>query len=67
MIGLIVRIGLRYVAGMLVARGLVGADDAATFTADPDLQQQLEIGAGAALGTAVEGWHYLARRFGWEH
>lgn len=67
MTGLIIRIGLRYAAGWLIARGLLGADDAATFTADPDLQAQLEVGAGAAIGAAVEGWHYLARRFGWEH
>ncbi|QGU20747.1 hypothetical protein MCHK_09520 [Mesorhizobium huakuii 7653R] len=67
MIGLIIRISLRYAAGVLVARGVLGADDAASFVSDPDLQAQLEVGAGLAIGAATEGWHYLARRFGWEH
>lgn len=67
MTGLIIRIALRYAAGVLVTRGLLGSDDAATFVADPDLQAQLEVGAGMAIGAVTEGWHYLARRFGWEH
>jgi hypothetical protein len=67
MIGLVARIALRYAAGVLVARGLLGADDAASFSADPDIQAAIEAGAGVAIGGVVEGWHYLARRFGWEH
>lgn len=67
MTGLIIRIALRYVAGVLVARGLLGAEDAASFSADPDLQMILETGVGLAIGAAVEWWHYIARRFGWEH
>ncbi|MBZ9856764.1 hypothetical protein LB566_23510 [Mesorhizobium sp. CA13] len=67
MTGLIIRIALRYAAGVLVARGLLGADDAASFSADPDVQLAIEAGAGVVIGAAVEGWHYLARRFGWEH
>jgi len=67
MTGLIVRILLRYLAGVLVARGLFGADDAAAIVADPDLALWLEAGAGAAIAAIAEGWHYLARRFGWEH
>ncbi|MCZ8545084.1 hypothetical protein OOJ09_12895 [Mesorhizobium qingshengii] len=67
MTGLIIRIGLRYGAGFLVARGLLGADDAAGFSTDPDIAAAIEAGAGVAVGAVVEGWHYLARRFGWEH
>jgi hypothetical protein len=67
MTGLIARIALRYVAGVLVARGLLGADDATGFIADPDIAAGIEAGIGVAIGGVVEGWHYLARRFGWEH
>ncbi|TJW49576.1 MAG: hypothetical protein E5X65_32815 [Mesorhizobium sp.] len=67
MTSLIIRIALRYCAGVLVARGLLGADDAASFSADPDIQMVLETGLGLAIGAAVEGWHWLARKFGWEH
>ncbi|MER9411158.1 hypothetical protein [Mesorhizobium sp. M0589] len=38
MIAVFIRIGLRYGAGVLVARGLLGADDAAAFSSDPDIQ-----------------------------
>ncbi|MER8827246.1 hypothetical protein NKH73_14250 [Mesorhizobium sp. M0938] len=67
MIGLIIRIAMRYLAGVLVARGLLGADDAASFSADPDIQMMLETGTGLAIGASVEGWHWLARKLGWEH
>ena len=67
MIALIVRIALRYVAGMLVARGLLGAADASTFSADPDIQMALETGLGLAVAAGAEWWHLLARRLGWEH
>lgn len=67
MIALIVRIALRYLAGVLVARGLFGADDAAAFSTDPDIQMALETGLGLGIAAVTEWWHVLARRFGWEH
>ncbi|RVC75348.1 hypothetical protein EN745_27700 [Mesorhizobium sp. M4A.F.Ca.ET.022.05.2.1] len=67
MTAVIVRIALRYGAGVLVARGLLGGDDASAFSADPDIQMALETGLGLAIGGATEAWHLLARRFGWEH
>ena len=67
MTAVIIRIALRYVAGVLVARGLLGADDASTFSADPDIQMALETGFGLAVAAVAEWWHLLARRFGWEH
>lgn len=67
MTGILIRIGLRYAAGILVARGLLGSDDAASFSADPDIQMALETGAGLAIASATEWWHWLARRFGWGH
>ncbi|TGT46870.1 hypothetical protein EN812_05905 [Mesorhizobium sp. M4B.F.Ca.ET.169.01.1.1] len=67
MTSVIVRIALRYGAGVLVARGLLGSDDASAFSADPDIQMALETGLGLAIGGATEAWHWMARRFGWEH
>ncbi|WP_292451348.1 hypothetical protein [Mesorhizobium sp.] len=42
MIAVIIRIALRYGAGVLVARGLLGAGDAEALSADPDIQMALE-------------------------
>lgn len=62
MTSVIVRIGLRYGAAYLVARGLLSPDDGATLATDPDVQ----LAVGAAMGAAAEGWWMLARKFGWE-
>ncbi|TRC96790.1 hypothetical protein FJV76_02740 [Mesorhizobium sp. WSM4303] len=67
MIAVLIRIILRYGAGVLVARGLLGADDAAAFSSDPDIQAGLEVGAGLAIASATEAWHWLSRKFDWEH
>ncbi|TIW97726.1 hypothetical protein [Mesorhizobium sp.] len=67
MTAVIVRIALRYGAGVLVARGLLGSDDASAFSTDPDVQMALETGLGLAIGGGTEAWHWMARRFGWEH
>ena len=67
MTAVIIRIALRYVAAALVARGLFGADDASAFSTDPDIQAAIEAGVGLAIAAGTEWWHYLARKFGWEH
>ena len=67
MTSVIIRILLRYVAGILVTRGLIGSDDASAFSTDPDIQMVLETGLGLAIASATEAWHWLARRFNWEH
>ncbi|TIS53044.1 hypothetical protein [Mesorhizobium sp.] len=63
MIAIIIRIALRYGAGVLVARGLLGAGDAATLSSDPDIQMALEAGVGLAISIATEGWYALVRRW----
>lgn len=65
MTGVIIRILLRYASGALVAKGLLSAEDGASFATDPDIAQVLEVAAGMAIGAATEGWYYLARKFGW--
>ena len=64
MTAVVVRIALRYLAGVLVARGLLGADDA-TFATDPDIQMMLETALGLAMAGVSEGWYWMAHRFGW--
>ncbi|RVC75150.1 hypothetical protein EN745_28245 [Mesorhizobium sp. M4A.F.Ca.ET.022.05.2.1] len=66
MIAVIIRIALRYGAAVLVARGLLGAGDAAALSGDPDIQMALEAGIGLAIGLGTEAWHVLARKFNWQ-
>lgn len=65
MSGAFARIGLRYIAGFLVARGLLSAYDGDFLSNDPDLAMLVELGAGVAAGFAAEGWYWLAKRMGW--
>ncbi|RWM29390.1 hypothetical protein [Mesorhizobium sp.] len=65
MIAVFTRIGLRYGAGVLVARGLMGADDASAFSTDPDVQMVIETGAGLVISAISESWYWLAHKFGW--
>jgi len=65
MIPVVARIALRYASGVLVARGLLGADDVSFITTDPDIAQAAQIAIGAALGGMSEAWYFLAHRFGW--
>ena len=61
----ITRIALRYCAAVLVARGLLGAGDAAALSGDPDIQMALEAGLGLAISAATEAWYVLARKLHW--
>ena len=63
--GAIIRIGLRYGAGFLVARGLLGESDGNMLASDPEVAALIETGVGLALGAVSEAWYYLAKRFGW--
>ena len=60
----IVRIALRWIGGMLIARGWVAQSDAGLF-ADPDLVAAVSFGGAIACGLVAEGWYAAARRFGW--
>jgi hypothetical protein len=65
MTAVVVRIALRYLSGVLVARGLFGADDATAFSSDPDMRMMLETILGLAIAGVSEGWYWAARKFGW--
>ncbi len=66
MTGLIARIALRYIAGALVAKGLLTADDAIAIKTDPDLVELVTAGLGIAIGVGTEWFYALARKLGWE-
>lgn len=65
MTSVIIRIFLRYLAGVLVARGLLSEGDGSMFASDPDLAMVIETGIGLVLGAAAEGWYWAANKFGW--
>jgi len=60
----IIRIALRYLAAVLVARGWLAAPDAAMLSVDAELIAVLQIGAGLIAGPAAEAWYWAARRAG---
>jgi tetrahydromethanopterin S-methyltransferase subunit E len=59
----IVRIVLRYLAGALVAWGLVSPETGGVIVADPDLQALLLTAVGALIAALTE-WAYAAARRG---
>lgn len=63
--GAIVRILLRYAAGFLVARGLLGESDGNMLASDPELAALIETGIGLGLGVLSEFWYWLAKQLGW--
>lgn len=60
-----IRIGLRYVAALLVARGLLDPGMGDMLANDPDLLAALQILGGVAAALVAEGWYWLAKRLGW--
>lgn len=57
-----IRIGLRYLAGYLVIKGLLPEDLANTISADPEIIAAI----GLIIGVIVEGAYALARKLGWK-
>ena len=63
--GPIIRIVLRYVAGFLVARGVIDAGSAAegSFT-DPGVLTSIETILGVVIAVASEVWYGKAKKSG---
>ena len=59
------RIALRYIAGILLARGFIGSEDASFLTGNPDVQMIVEALIGVGAGLVSEGWYWAAKRYGW--
>lgn len=60
-----IRIGLRYLAGFLVAKGFLMPDLGDALQKDPEILAALQVAAGLALAAASEGWYWLAKKLGW--
>lgn len=58
----IARILLRYIAAMLVAKGLLTEADGTTLGMDADVLALVETGLGLAISAATEAWFWLSRR-----
>lgn len=61
----VIRNVLRYLAGALVAQGIIGADVAASLVADPVLVQASTVAGGIVIGAVAEVTYAFARRLGW--
>lgn len=64
--GLIARLLLRYGIGALLAVGLLSPDLGGQLQADRDVLQFVEISVGLIGPVIVEGFYFLARKFGWQ-
>lgn len=63
--GPFVRIFLRYLSGVLVAKGLFGAEDAQVLQ-DPELEASIATWLGLLMSGVTEYYYALAKRFGWD-
>jgi hypothetical protein len=62
--GPFIRIGLRYLAGYLIAGGFLAQGDTGIFD-DPDLVAAISYGGAALCALASECWYALAKKWGW--
>lgn len=65
MIAPLTRIVLRWIAGILVAKGFFAPEDGLWLQSDPDVAMAGQMALGAAVGALAETWYYVARRMGW--
>ena len=61
----LIRIGLRYGAGLLIMHGYLRPEDGAMISDDPELIAAMEIGLGMVAAVAAELWYWAAKRLGW--
>jgi len=65
MSGPLIRIALRYLSGLLIAKGFFTGEDATLLEA-PELVSGLEMAAGMAIAAGTEYWYKLADKRGWK-
>ena len=61
----VARVGLRYLAGVLIGKGFIDSKLGMELFTDPELIQWATIGLGIGLGWLAEKLTDIARRFGW--
>ena len=62
MSAILARLAARYLAGFLVAYGLIDHETGQQIALDPDVALAL----GMVLAAGAEGFYALAKRFGWD-
>lgn len=65
MMEVFIRLLMRYIAGSLLAKGLIDAAMAHQLATDQEVIAALQIIIAFAFGAVAEGWYYLAKKFGW--
>ena len=63
--GAVARIVLRYGIGILVGAGWLSSELGGQISNDPDVAIVLDLAGFALGGLLVEGWYWLAKRWGW--
>lgn len=63
--GAVARIALRYGVGILVGAGWLSSEIGSQITTDPDVAVVVDLAGFAVGGAIVEGWYWMAKRFGW--
>lgn len=63
--GLLARLLMRYGIGFLIAVGFLSPDFGGAIQADRDVLQVVEISIGLLGPFVIEGFYYLAKKFGW--
>lgn len=61
----IARILLRYLAGILVTKGLLAPDVGSGLAVDPDVLNIITTIVGFGVMAVTESWYWFAKRFGW--
>lgn len=61
----VVRIILRWLAGILVAKGWFAPEDGLWLQTDPDIAMIGQMALGFGVGLLAEAWYVVAKRFGW--
>ncbi len=64
MTGPLIRILLRYLSGVLIAKGFFADGDTSLLEA-PELVNGLEMAAAMAIAAGTEYWYKLADKRGW--
>jgi hypothetical protein len=65
MIAPLTRIILRWIAGMLVAKGFFAPEDGLWLQTDPDVAMLGQMALGFAVGALAEAWYAVARKMRW--
>lgn len=61
----VLRIFFRYMLGYMLGQGILPPELAQMLSEDPEIMAMLDMAAGGAGVLIIEGWYWLAHRYGW--